>query len=82
VDQADDKERALDFLKQQKATFANYLLDEEDTKVWQEHWDIGGPPAVCVYGRDGKLVRRFVNDANGTFTYADVEKLVRPLLAK
>ena len=60
----------------------SYLLDEEDTKVWQDHWDMGGPPAVFVYGRDGKLARRFVNDFQNTFTYADVEKYVKTLLPR
>jgi hypothetical protein len=82
VDLVDDKDKAHKFLKSKGATFANYLLDEEETKVWQDHWDMGGPPAVFVYGRDGKIARRFVNDADNTFTYADVEKYVKTLLPK
>jgi len=31
VDQLDDKDKAHKFLKSKGATFANYLLDEEDT---------------------------------------------------
>jgi hypothetical protein len=41
---------------------------------------MGGPPAAFVYGRDGKLARRFVNDAESSFTYADIEKFVKTLL--
>jgi len=81
VDLVEDKDKALKFLRAKGATFANYLLDDE-TQVWQDHWDLSGPPAVLVYGRDGKLARRFVNDANGQYTYADVEKFVQKLLNK
>jgi len=81
VDQLENKGRALKFLQAKGATFANYLLDEE-VQVWQEQWDVAGPPAVIVYGADGKLARRFVNDATTEYTYADVEKLVQKLMAK
>ena len=45
VDAGDDKDDVLAFLKKQKATLTNYLLDEKQ-KVWQEHFGIDGPPAV------------------------------------
>ena len=77
VDSVDDKDDVLAFLKKQKATLTNYLLDEKQ-KVWQEHFGIDGPPAVLVYDRDGKLAKKFVPDED--FTYADVEKLVVKLL--
>ena len=44
VDAVDDKDDVLAFLKKQKATLTNYLLDEKQ-KVWQEHFGIDGPPA-------------------------------------
>jgi len=79
VDQVEDRAKALKFLQAKGATFANYLLDEEP-KIWQDHWDLAGPPVVLVYGSDGQLARRFVNDATSEYTYADVEKLVQKLL--
>ena len=39
---------------------------------------ISGPPAVLVYDRSGKKVKTFTSE--DPFTYADVEKLVVPLL--
>jgi thiol-disulfide isomerase/thioredoxin len=80
VDPVADHPRALKFLQSQSAAFANYLMDEANS-VWQEHFDINGPPAVFVYGRDGKLAARFDhNDPCKQYTYADVEGLVRRLL--
>jgi hypothetical protein len=59
VDEVGDKNAALDFLKAQKATFANYILvdklrnePEGDKKLLH-----GLPPIVHVFGRDGKLVK-------------------------
>jgi len=79
VDAAEDKDDVLAFLKKQKATLTNYLLDEKQ-KVWQQHFDILGPPAVLVYDQQGKLAKRFTPEED--FTYADVEKLVQKLLSK
>jgi hypothetical protein len=80
VDDPDNKDAALKFLRAKNATFANYLLDE-DAGVWQSEWKFKGPPAVQVYGRDGKLVRQFDNDdPDSQYTYEDVEHLVQKLL--
>jgi hypothetical protein len=80
IDDLDAKDRALAFLKAKKATFANYLLDEK-AEVWQNTWDLTAPPAVLVYGRDGKRARKFDSeDPNHPFDYSDVEPLVRKLL--
>ena len=80
MDDADDKAAAVKFLKQKKATFENYLRDEPD-EVYQKKFDFVPLPAVLVYGRDGKLVKRFNGDkpANA-FTYKDVRQLVETLL--
>jgi hypothetical protein len=73
VDEADRHAAALKFLKSRGATFPNYRLDDSPAG-WQEHFDIYGPPAVLVYGRDGKLAGRFDhNDVNKTFNYKDME---------
>jgi thiol-disulfide isomerase/thioredoxin len=85
VDEPDDREahaRALKFLKAKGAAFPNYLVDEK-AAVWQDHFDINGPPAVFVYGPDGALAGRFDhNDVNKSYSYADVEKLVRKVLSR
>jgi hypothetical protein len=82
VDDVEDKDRVLTFLKSKKATFANYLLDEK-AEVWQNEWEFTAPPAVLVYGRNGKLARKFDNDdPNNPFDYADVEPLVQKLLTE
>ena len=67
------KPAILAFLTKQKATFANYWLDERAT-VWQDQWDIKGPPAVFLFDRQGRRAARFdCNDPNKQYTPADVE---------
>jgi hypothetical protein len=79
VDDPDDRDKALEFLKKQKADFANYLIDEPG-EVWEKKLDVPAPPAVIVFGRDGRRVKTFTTEADGQFTYEDVEKVVAPLL--
>jgi hypothetical protein len=47
--------------------------------------ELASIPAVYVFGRDGKLAKRFDNEQaekeEDAFTYADVIKLVDKLLA-
>ena len=81
VDEADDRAKCLKFLQKQKATFPNYLIDEPGD-VWEKKLDSGAPPTIIVIGRDGKRVKRFTTDADGPFTYKDVEKVVKPLVEK
>jgi thiol-disulfide isomerase/thioredoxin len=81
VDDAEDKDRTIKFLKAQKATMANYLIDEP-AETWQTKLNVTVPPNVIVIGKDGKRVKRFSSDVDGAFTYADVEKVVKPLLGK
>lgn len=63
-----------EFLREQKATFANFVLNEEQ-EVWQEKLGINSVPAIFVFGRDGKKVGNFVD-------YDEVEKRVPELLKK
>lgn len=78
------QERVLAFLKKQNATFDNILCSQASDDVYQE-LGIASIPAVFVYGRDGKLVKRFDNESlkpgEEEFTYADVNKLVDELLS-
>ena len=67
VDQADDKERVLDFLKEQKATFANYLLDTQNPEerrsilarfahtVRRDGKTWGGDPATDTVGTNESM---------------------------
>jgi thiol-disulfide isomerase/thioredoxin len=79
LDDEDDSNRALDFLKKNQATFANYRLDDE-TGAWLRDVGVKTIPVVLVYGRDGKRLARFTNDVD-VFSYEhDVVPLVRKLL--
>lgn len=81
VDPADKRAGALKFLQKENATIANYWLDEKEA-VWQDRFDIGGPPAVFVFDRQGRRAAKFdSNDPDKPFDHTDVEKLVRQLLA-
>ncbi len=69
----------LDFLKKQQATFANFLLDEDES-LWQNKLGVDGPPAVIVFDRENRRARKFVVDPDDLYTYRDVEALVKQLL--
>jgi thiol-disulfide isomerase/thioredoxin len=75
VDDSDDSAKALRFLKQQKAVFENYLLDEK-AEVYQKEFGFAAVPCVLVYDRDGKLVKKF---SDKEFTYKDVRKAVNEI---
>jgi hypothetical protein len=64
-----------DFLRKQKATFTNLVLDEKP-EVWQEKLKFDGPPCVFVFNRDGKWEKFAAPD------YAVIEKYVAGLLKK
>jgi hypothetical protein len=71
------QEKLLKFLKEKKATFSNFLLNETD-ETWQEKLKLDGPPAVFVFDREGKPAKKFT----AKFTYEDVEKVVADLMKK
>jgi thiol-disulfide isomerase/thioredoxin len=77
------RERVLKFLDKQGAGFQNLLASEPAEELY-EKLELASIPAVFVYGRDGKLVKRFDNEQAKTdednFTYEDVNKLVEELL--
>ena len=80
VDPAEQRGDALKFLQSKEATLANYWLDEKEA-VWQEKWDIDGPPAVFVFDRQGKRAAKFdAKDPDKPYTYDDIKKLVQRLL--
>lgn len=77
------REEILQFLTRQGATCENFLNSEPHEK-WLDRIDLGSLPAVFVYGRDGKLARRFDTSTLKTGQkdshYTEVEKLVEQLL--
>src|SRR5260370_28957395 len=73
-------DKLLKFLKDKKATFANFLLNETDEE-WQKKLKIDGPPAVFVFDRDGTPAKKF-DAGSESFTYADVETVVAELMEK
>lgn len=81
IDELEQKDAALRFLRSKNATFANYLLNE-DAAVWQTKWQLKGVPAVFVFGKDGQRAAKFDNDDDHQFTYEDVRNLVVKLLGK
>ncbi len=73
-------EFARTFLKEQNATFPNFLLDENILEGF-ELIDIRTVPAVNIYDRSGKLVRELnYNNPNKQFSDEDIERAVTELL--
>jgi hypothetical protein len=71
------RDKVLKFLESKDATFTNLILDEKP-EVWQEKLKFEGPPCVYVFNAEGAIARQFKDE----FTYADVDKVVQPLLAR
>ena len=77
------REKVTEFLQSQGATFDN-LLGNDDPDTLYEQLELASIPAVYVYDRDGKLLRRFDNENPDAeeFTYeGDVLPFVKELLA-
>lgn len=74
--------QVLRFLEKHGAGFENLMSNVALADLLEG--GVAEMPAVYVYGRDGKLARRFDNEnaksAKDTFTYADVSRLVDELL--
>jgi thiol-disulfide isomerase/thioredoxin len=77
------RKNALAFLTAQQAHLFNVLSSDPNEEFFDKI-HLGGPPAVFVYDRDGKLVKRFDNSRVPKvpeFTYkSDVIPLVERLL--
>jgi thiol-disulfide isomerase/thioredoxin len=72
-------EQVMPFLTEKKAFFENVISSDPDNVVL-ERISLSSIPAVMVYGRNGKLLKRFDNDQGlygEGFTYPDH---VRPLV--
>jgi thiol-disulfide isomerase/thioredoxin len=57
------RDRVLEFLREQGATFANVISSDPDVDVLKAV-DVGSVPAVLVYDQDGELSKKFTNDEN------------------
>ena|SRR5436309_12857570 len=78
VDDLEDKEtqaEVLKFLRQQKATFANFLLNETP-EDWQKKLKIEAVPAMFVFNRAGQIEQKYAEAPK----HAEIEKLVEQLL--
>ena len=78
VDDVDDKDtpgEVMKFLRQQKATGPNFLLNETP-EDWQKKLKIDGVPAVFVFNRAGQIEQKYLEVPN----HAEIEKLVEQLL--
>lgn len=80
VDDPDDKDAALGFLKKQNAKFANYLLADKlrFEEAGEKKLAHSVPPIVHVFGRDGKLVKTL----EGKKGIDELDDLVKGLLEK
>jgi thiol-disulfide isomerase/thioredoxin len=63
------------FLKSQNATIDNVICADSDSALY-EQWKFPTVPAVFVFDREGKEVKRFLNE----FKYSDIEAFVAPML--
>lgn len=72
---------ARQFLSEQKARFPNFVINAEPAD-WQERLGIDGPPVVFVFGRNGKLVQKYmpIDNDEGNTIYDKLEKILPDLL--
>ena len=80
VDDASDKETVDEvkkFLREQKATMANYLLDEQP-EVWQKKLNAEAVPCTFVFNRAGQVEQKYLEIPKDGV----LEKLVEGLLKK
>ena len=77
------RDRVVKFLEKQDAVFEN-LMANVSLEELMDKMDLASIPAVYVYGRDGKLVKRFDNEKiksdQDEFTYEQITQLVEDLL--
>jgi hypothetical protein len=67
--------KVLEFLESQKATCKNVLCSVESEALF-EKLELASIPAVYVYGKDGKLAKRFAGEE------VHYDKEVLPLVAE
>ena len=79
LDEVSDKTKAVDFLKQMKATMPVVLLNVNDPEpaihAVDEKWD-GALPATFLYDRDGKIVFKYFGKIKPAELRAAIDKAV------
>jgi thiol-disulfide isomerase/thioredoxin len=79
LDEVADKTKAVDFLKEMKATMPVVLLNVNDPEpaihAVDEKWD-GALPATFLYDREGKLVFRYFGKIKPAELRAAIDKAV------
>ncbi len=80
VDDPADLNNALGFLKEKKAAFPNFLLDDtqKNKDDAEDKFATLSPPIVHVYGRDGKKVKTM----EGKKEIGGLDKLLEELIEK
>lgn len=73
------KDRALSFLKKQKANFTNLLLNETED-FWQKKFRMDGPPCMYVFNRQGKWTQLSAQSLDDQPKLLD--RLIEDLLAE
>ncbi len=71
------EEEARKFLREQKASFPNFLLDEE-AEVWQQKLQIDSIPSAFVFNRAGQVVKKYLDAPD----HAELGRLVEQLLRR
>ena len=75
----------LKFLRKEKATFDNVMIDIPFID-FLDRFDLASTPSILVYGTDGRLVKRFDNDdaldIEDEYSIDDVKQLINKLLKK
>jgi thiol-disulfide isomerase/thioredoxin len=79
----EQREKVLEFLRSQNATFENLLSSEASDDLFAK-FKLPSIPAVFVYDQQGMLAKRFDSTSDGGkgFSYRDVEAKVAELLGK
>lgn len=76
------RDRALEFLKKHKATFANLMSRYGGEEEGMEAFDIDGGalPHFKLYDRRGKLIEKFGGDPDQPLDHTEVEAAIRKAL--
>src|SRR5690606_35516121 len=78
VDGDEPRDAARKFVMTSSATFTNYRLNG-DPEIWQDRWEIGGPPVVFICNRKGQRAAKF-SDADTPPTAENIDKVVEKLI--
>ncbi len=80
------RDKVLKFLEKHDAEFQNLLSSVPSDELFDKKMKISSIPVVYVFGRDGKIAKRFDNEKaekeEDNFTYSDINKLVEELVKK